>query len=79
MARILGGIIKEIPLTPEQYFRQHGDYIRHYYSVEKEDRDIRLECVKVAQAIVPVGVDAKKVLEYSETFYNYIKNGKKRP
>ena len=69
---------KEEFSTPEQYFGTYSDYIKHYYKAEQDIRMTRLECLKIAQLLSPVGTESKRILDVSVTFENYINNGSKR-
>jgi hypothetical protein len=65
-------------MEPEEFFLKRKEYIEHYYKEDAELRAIRLDCVKIAQALVPVGTSSDMVLERANKFYNYIYNGEEK-
>ena len=60
--------------SPESYFFKNRDYIKHYYTEKADDQRLRLECLRIAQNITGVGVSPEKLMEFSNKFYNWIKN-----
>lgn len=64
----------DMEYTPEDYFTKRKDYLEFYYKQESETRAIRQACLKLAKDNAPQGTASEKILEFSNTFYNWIIN-----